>query len=93
MRSLGKKLLEAAKESDTTLAKMIVDGKYKPAQEEPETKRTPGYSKKPNRRRNRARFQKKPRSTRPGGAEIKSESVEARPESPETKSEGIEVKS
>jgi hypothetical protein len=85
MISLGKKLLEAARESDSPLAKMIVDGKYKSKLEEVEAKKGPKFFKKRNKKRSKGRFQK-PGSTnkQPKGVEVaesKPEKVETQPQS------------
>lgn len=76
MKSLGKKLLEAAKESDSALAKMIVDGNYKTGtdKERSETRKKPKFSKKHKRNRGQRRFHKPNPTSKP-------EVVEAKPES------------
>ncbi|HWP48853.1 MAG TPA: hypothetical protein VNM22_16990 [Candidatus Limnocylindrales bacterium] len=81
MKSLGKKLLEAAKESDSPLAKMIVDGKYRSNPEEAEAKKGPKSFKKRNKKRSKGRFQK-PGSTnkQPKGVEV----AESKPEKVKT---------
>lgn len=74
MKGLGKKLLEAAKESNSTLAKMIVDGKYKTdtSKEKAETKRKPKFSKKHKKSWNQKRFPKSKSVDTPEVIEVKS---------------------
>ncbi len=85
MISLGKKLLEAAKESDSPLAKMIVDGKYKSNPQEAEAKKGLKSFKKRNKKRSKGRFQKPgPRNKQPKVVEVaksKPEKVETKPSS------------
>jgi len=75
MKSLGKKLLEAAKESDSPLAKMIVDGKYKTQKEASDSRNPLKPSKKRNRKRRNKSFRKPtPKDHRPEVAEAKPQS-------------------
>jgi hypothetical protein len=81
MKSLGKKLLEAAKESDSPLAKMIVAGKYKPSPEAAEAKKGPKSFKKRNKKHQKGRFQKpEPKNKQSKVVEV----AESKPEKVET---------